>query len=198
MDHTFRPVTNASGLAAINALNKAVYDVIPLDHDRDGDEDLLVAFADDTMSVQLWRNDLGQLASWTSITLEGAGGAGHANRSGIGARIEVTANGITQTREVDAAPGQHAPQAPLTQTLGLGSATMIDRLRVRWPATPVTWTEWQYVPVDTFLRLREVCSLPADPQNLRMAKLSQLQLSWSEPAEVGLSWKVYRDPAPNP
>jgi hypothetical protein len=118
-DHTFRPVTNASGLAAINALNKAVYDVIPLDHDRDGDEDLLVAFADDTMSVQLWRNDLGQLASWTSITLEGAGGAGHANRSGIGARIEVTANGITQTREVDAAPGQHAPQAPLTQTLGL-------------------------------------------------------------------------------
>jgi hypothetical protein len=199
-DHTFRPVTVESGLGAINSMNKAVYDVIPLDYDRDGDEDLLVAFADDTVGVQLWRNDVGSLNRWTSITVEGGGAGGHANRAGIGARIEVTAGGLTQTREVYAGPGQHAPQAPLTQTLGLGGATttMIDRIRVRWPETPLAWTEWKYVPVNTFLRIREACAPPADPAGLRTAKdASDLVLTWDDPVLAGLSWKVYRGLQPD-
>lgn len=197
-DHTFRPVTTESGLAAINQLNKAVYDVIPLDYDRDGDSDLLVAFADDTFGVQLWRNDVGNVNNWTSITLAGAGTSGHANRAGIGARIEITAGGVTQTREVDAGPGQHAPQAPLTETVGLGSATLIDKIRVRWPSTPLSWTEWKYVPVNTFLTIREVCTPPGDPTRLTITKHGpDLRLSWDDPAIAGLSWKVYRDTQPN-
>jgi len=197
-DHTFRPVTVESGLSAINSMNKAVYDVIPLDYDRDGDEDLLVAFADDTVGVQLWRNDTGTLNNRASITLEGGGASGHANRAGIGARIEVTAGGITQTREVSAGPGQHAPQAPLTQTFGLGQAAAIDSIRVRWPNPSRSVTEWTYVPVNRSLRIREVCTLPADPTNLILVKDgADVVLAWDDPALSGLTWKVYRDAQPD-
>ncbi|MFN7966267.1 MAG: VCBS repeat-containing protein [Acidobacteriota bacterium] len=197
-DHTFRPVTVESGLSAINSLNKAVYDVIPMDYDRDGDSDLLVAFADDTVGVQLWRNDVGNTKNWTSITLAGAGAPGHANRAGIGARLEITASGVTQTREIDAGPGQHAPQAPLTETVGLAAAPYIDKIRVRWPSTPLGYTEWKYVPVNTHLTIREVCTPPGDPTGLVLAKQgSDIVLTWSDPAIAGLTWKMYRDTQPD-
>jgi hypothetical protein len=197
-DHTFHPATVQAGLDGANATGQAIYDVIPLDYDGDGDEDLLVGFADNSTSVQLWRNDVGTLNRWTSITLEGGGSPLQANTAGIGARIEVIAGGVTQTREVYAGIGQHAPQAPLTQTIGLGQATMIDSIRVRWPNQTLTSSEWKYVPVNTFLRIREVCTPPADPVNLTVAKEApDVVLTWDDPGIAGLSWKVYRGIQPD-
>jgi hypothetical protein len=198
-DHTFRPVTLESGLDAVNALNGASYDVIPLDYDRDGDEDLLVGFADETNAVQLWRNDVGNQNGWLSVRLEGGGTAGYANRAGIGARIEVTAGGVTQTREIYAGPGQHAPQAPLDQTFGAGGAGVIDRVRVRWPNPALTVTERRWVKPRQFLRIQEVCTLPADPANLLAARDGDdVVLTWDDPAVPGMRWQVYRGTVPDP
>lgn len=198
-DHTFSPVTNGSGLEAINTMNKGVYDVIPLDYDRDGDEDLLVAFAEDGVDVQLWRNDVGNLNHWISIDLAGEAGSAGANRAGIGARIEVTAGGMTQTREVAAGIGQHAPQAPLTQTIGLGSATVIDSIRVRWPNAARSVSERLGVAVDQHLTVHEVCSTPADPAGLTVSRTgADVDLSWNDPLVRGLNWNLYRGVVPNP
>ena len=198
-DHTFRAATVGSGLEAINTMNAGVYDVIPLDFDRDGDEDLLVGFADGVTPLQLWRNEVGTQESWISITLAGGGPPEHANRAGIGARIEVTAGGVTQTREVYAGPGQHAPQAPLAQQFGLGSATVIDRIRVRWPNPARSVIERTNIPVNRFLRLREVCTVAGDPTGLLVSRGgADLVLTWDDPGVAGLAWNVYRGSVPDP
>ena len=198
-DHTFHPVTVASGLDAINQANKAVYDVIPLDYDRDGDEDLFVGFADDSVGVQLWRNDAGNQNNWISVTLDAGTSPGSANRAGIGARIEVTTGSVTQTREVYAGIGQHAPQAPLTQIFGLGGATAIDRIRVRWPNPSLTVSERTNVAVNQFYTIHEVCTTPVDPTGLLVAVDSpDVVLTWDDPGMRGLNWNVYRGTASNP
>ncbi len=75
---------------------------------------------------------------------------------------------------------------------------MIDKIRVRWPSTPLGYTEWKYVPVNTFLTIREQCTPPADPTRLTVAKQgADALLSWDDPAIAGLTWKVYRDTQPN-
>jgi ASPIC/UnbV protein/VCBS repeat protein len=157
-DHTFSNVTSSSGLGAVNALGARVHNVTPLDYDRDGDEDLLIGFADGT-PVQLWRNDLGTANHWITLNLEGAGGAGRANRSAIGARVELTAGGVTQTREVYAGNGQFGPQSPLSLSFGLGSASVVSSIRVRWPNADQSVTQLTNVPANQFLTIREQ---PAD------------------------------------
>jgi hypothetical protein len=49
-DHTFSPVTVAAGLDGVNNLpgNPNPHNVLALDYDLDGDEDVLIGFADDT------------------------------------------------------------------------------------------------------------------------------------------------------
>jgi hypothetical protein len=106
---------------------------------------------------------------------------------------------VTQTREVYAGPGQHAPQAPLAQQFGLGSATVIDRIRVRWPNPARSVTERTAIPVNRFLRLREVCIVAGDPTGLLVARAgTDLALTWDDPAVPGLAWNVYRGQAPDP
>jgi hypothetical protein len=110
------------------------------DFDLDGDVDVIVgsSVARDCRTrwprgseLRVYENVASQ-ANWTAITLVGRG-AGGANRSAIGARVRVTAGGVTQTREVQGSWGHFGLSAELTVHLGLGSNCMIDRVEVRWP-----------------------------------------------------------------
>jgi hypothetical protein len=66
---------------------------------------------------------------WIQFELEGT----TSNRSAIGARVEVHWNGHIQAQEVTAASGFSAQnQRPLHY--GLGTATTIDRVVIRWPS----------------------------------------------------------------
>ncbi len=199
-DHTFSPVTVVSGLDAVNNLpgQPNPHNVLALDYDLDGDEDVLVGFADDTNGIELWRNDVGTNNHWVTVALRGAGKPGHANRAAIGARVEVTAGGVTHTRDVYAGNGHMGPQVPLALSFGLGSATLIDRIRVRWPNQGLTWTEITNVAVDQFATIQEPCPLGPDPANLRADKDGDdLILTWDDPSVSGLTWSVYRGELPD-
>jgi MYXO-CTERM domain-containing protein len=97
------------------------------DFDRDGDVDFVVNNyrAQATYSI----NTLGQRRSWLALRLEGT----HSNRDGIGAVVTVRAGDLVQTRVVGAGHG-FASQFSLEQVVGLGDATEVDSVRVRWPS----------------------------------------------------------------
>jgi hypothetical protein len=199
LDHTFTPVTLRSGMNPINEANLPPHNATPLDYDLDGDEDLLVGFGSDAIDVQLWRNDVGTDHGFLVVTLEGEGGAGFSNRSAIGARIEVTAGGVTQTREVYAGPGHQGPQVPLSQTFGLGTATVVEAVAVKWPNAAQTSVAYLDQPVNRFITIREICSVADDPVDLRLSRDGDdVVLSWNEPADLVWNWNVYRDEDPDP
>ena len=195
-DNTFAPVTVGSGLNDVNELGLSPGYVTPLDFDRDGDEDLLVTT---NTGMRLYRNDVGNQAGWLALELEGVGAPGYSNRSAIGAKVEVTAGGVTQTQEVHAGNGHEGPQRPFTLYFGLGDATVVDSIRIRWPNSSLTVQELFDEPVNQFLTIREPCDYASDPANLRLEKDGEdVLMTWDDPGEPDWTWNVYRDTSPDP
>ena len=96
------------------------------DIDNDGDLDLLVT--NNGGNAELLRNEGGSGNGSVLIRLVGS----QSNRSAVGARVRVTAGSATQVREVKAG-SSYLGQNDLRVHVGLGKATRIDRLEVRWP-----------------------------------------------------------------
>ncbi|MEZ4365830.1 MAG: CRTAC1 family protein [Kofleriaceae bacterium] len=111
------------------------------DFDRDGDLDIVVGHSRarcdaeclPTEQVRLFENTAAP-GNWIQLTLRGAPGT---NASAIGARITVTADGVTQTREVFGGHGHYGTQDDLTQHIGLGTACVAD-VEIRWPDLALT------------------------------------------------------------
>jgi enediyne biosynthesis protein E4 len=103
--------------------------------------------------VGLFRNDVASSNGnhWLNVRLEGT----TANRSGIGARITVVTGDVTQIREIRAGSGLANHEDPPEACFGLGKATKIDRVIVRWPAPSVV-QELTDVAVDQFLVIPQV------------------------------------------
>lgn len=97
------------------------------DFDLDGDIDLVLAQA--SGAVALLRNDQVQGKHWLRIALKGK----PPNTSAIGAEIELVSGGVTHRRTVSATRSYLA-QSELPATFGLGSATTVERLQIRWPS----------------------------------------------------------------
>ncbi len=105
------------------------------DVDADGDLDLFVTNGDQPVaqSNYLYRNDLGPANAWLSVTCVGT----VSNPSAIGTRVEVEATiggtSRTQMREVSGQTGYNA-QSSLAADFGLGDASVVTSLSVRWPS----------------------------------------------------------------
>jgi len=97
------------------------------DYDNDGDLDVLVL--DLGQRARLLRNDGGNRRNWVMVRLVGTTG----NRDGIGARVRVTAGGKTQMRLRVSSSGYLSQSDPRLH-FGLGDATRIDRIEIRWPS----------------------------------------------------------------
>jgi len=121
-DLQFEDVGAAWGLDEASVAHGAVL----CDLDRDGDLDVLA----NTMNgpAGLWENR-GSDGHRALVALRGQGG----NRFGVGARIELTAGGRTQTRLVSPTRGYMSAGEPI-EHFGLGDAARIERLVVRWPS----------------------------------------------------------------
>jgi hypothetical protein len=103
-----------------------------IDIDGDGDLDLVAGQTAAPQTLHVYRNLVGQDQNWLRVRLEG-GGKGAANSSAIGAVVNVTAGGRTQTQYVSGGYGHGNVQADLVLTFGLGATCDVDKVEVRWP-----------------------------------------------------------------
>ena len=116
------------------------------DLDNDGDIDIVVNNVNDR--PDLFRTKAPDGRDWLLIKL-----VGHkSNRSAIGARVRAVVGDRVQVQEVRGG-GSYYAQNDLRVHFGLGSATHVDRVEVRWP-TGVE-ESWADVPVNRIVTLEE-------------------------------------------
>jgi len=96
------------------------------DYDNDGDRDVLISVIDDRPI--LLRND-STGGHWITLRLEGK----TSNRSAIGAKVTIQAGSRRQVAEVRSG-GSYISHSDTRVHFGLGTATSVDRVTVRWPS----------------------------------------------------------------
>jgi hypothetical protein len=96
------------------------------DLNNDGRMDLVITNQDEPATILMNESPMGR---WLLVKLVGV----RSNRSGIGARVRVTAGGQTQMREIKSG-GSYLSQSDLRAHFGLGTRDRIDSLEVRWPS----------------------------------------------------------------
>jgi hypothetical protein len=98
------------------------------DIDNDGDVDAVVL--DNGGRLRLLRNVVERKGGWISFSALSA--AGTTGAAAIGARLEIEAGGRTRHRRVNAA-SSYLSSNDLRVHVGLGDASTVDEVRVRWP-----------------------------------------------------------------
>ena len=116
------------------------------DLNNDGKIDIVMLNARARPTLMI--NETATTNHWVLLKLTGT----RSNRSAVGAVASVTAGGRTQVDEVRAGRGYQSAE-DLRLHFGLGSATVIDHIEVRWPsgATNV----WTNMASDRVIRLKE-------------------------------------------
>jgi hypothetical protein len=97
------------------------------DYDNDGDLDVVLT-GGPNVDTKLWRNDTNTTNNWVTFNLIGTSSQINA----IGARVELTAGGLTTVKEVSGGAGRGSFNS-LPLEFGLGTASNISKIVVRWP-----------------------------------------------------------------
>jgi hypothetical protein len=131
------------------------------DVDNDGDVDLVVNDLDD--APLLLRNEGGNRAGhWLTVRLVGDP-AQRCPRDAIGSVVFLTANGVRQRGEVASGRSQLS-QSDLRVHFGLGAATRVERLEVRWAGGGTV--RYEVHAVDTEIRIHQSRGLVEAPLEL--------------------------------
>ena len=147
----FADITYAGGFGHL----QKGHGVFFADLDHDGDQDVFEqmggAFPGDRFGNVLYENP-GFGNHWIAIKLVGV----RSNRSAIGARIraDIVDDGTRRSVYRHVNSGGSFGANPLRQTIGLGSATRIERLEVFWPTTGETQV-FTDLPADQTIRIVE-------------------------------------------
>ena len=120
----FEDVSERGGPAVLDVHSSR--GVAVADIDNDGVVEVLINNQGERPS--LWRQTSKPAGNWALVRLVGT----VSNRSAIGAKIRLTAGGMTQYAEVRSGGG-YISQNDLRQHFGLGAAKKIDRLEIEWP-----------------------------------------------------------------
>jgi hypothetical protein len=123
----------ARGLAAGDLFNEGNVDVV---------------VADLNNQPMILKNHGVEGRHWASFELAGT----KSNRLALGARLKVIAGGMTQTAEIHSG-GSYLSQNDLRAHFGLGVATRIDSLEIRWPSGAVEIVK--NLAADTFYAVLE-------------------------------------------
>ncbi len=123
-DLTFSKMNKDWGLDQKTLSNGAAY----ADLDNDGDMDLIVNNIDEKAFI--YRNNAEKFTqnNFVKITLQGS----EKNRLGIGAKVKVTAGGMTQTQELLNTRGYQS-SVDFNLIFGIGKSTTVDKVEVIWP-----------------------------------------------------------------
>ncbi len=121
----FTDVTWEAGVAVHDSVS-----VVWSDFDEDGDLDLVIADRAGDPWVHLFHNEACEGRHWVELDLQGT----TSNRDAVGARVWLTAGGVTQIRDVWAGRGHSNTQDSHWLHFGLGDHETIDGLEVRWPS----------------------------------------------------------------
>ncbi len=97
------------------------------DYDNDGDMDIVILNLNSR--AILLRNDGGNRNHWLFIRTVGK----RSNRCGIGARIRLTAGGLTQIANVRSG-SSYLTTSDLRVHFGLGKETEVSSIEIRWPS----------------------------------------------------------------
>lgn len=121
------------------------------DLDRDGDEDIYMvmggAYQGDRFASVLFENPGWRHNRWITLELEGRA----ANRSAIGARVEVdvsNTDGSRRTLRRTVGTGGSFGAGPLQLHIGLGRAARVREVRVHWPDAARTGTSYTDLALD--------------------------------------------------
>jgi len=95
--------------------------------DMDGDLDIVLT--QPSRPAVVLRNDQSLRHHWLRVKLLGT----ESNRDAIGAAVELPAAGATQRRRV-VPQRSYMSSVEVPMTLGLGTATTLERLRITWPS----------------------------------------------------------------
>lgn len=115
--------------------------------DLDNDGRLDVAINDLDGSAQLLHNDVEGAGNWLLVKLRGK----TPNTDAIGAIVRVRSGGVTRMRLVQSGTG-YLSQDDMRQHFGLGNATRVDSIDVRWPDD--TTSRLENVKVNQLVELR--------------------------------------------
>ncbi len=123
-DGNFEEATSdmGSGLLLEKSSRGAAFD----DYDNDGDMDIAVINLNDRPT--LLRNDGGNRNHWLKLRLIGR----ESNRDAIGARVTVRVGDHVQVAEVRSG-ASYLSHNDMRLNFGLGRATTVDDLKIRWP-----------------------------------------------------------------
>lgn len=116
------------------------------DIDNDGSIELLINNQNETPS--LLRNTRKPPGNWIILDLRGR----RSNRSAIGAKVRLTADGHTQVDEVRSGSG-YLSQNDLRLHFGLGRSRRVDRVHIDWPSG--TRQVLENLPVNSIARIVE-------------------------------------------
>jgi Tfp pilus assembly protein PilF len=120
----FRDVTAETGLDKIILHNPR--SVIPFDFDGTGATDLLIT--QNNLPPVLLKNIVGNKYNWLQLAFHG----GNDNRTGIGAKVEISAGPVQQKWEIPGASG-YLGQGSTEIHAGLGTEREADVVRMLWP-----------------------------------------------------------------
>lgn len=130
---TFTDITTP---ARVGSLQKG-HGIAFADMDNDGNQDIFInqggAFPGDAYENALFINPGQNKNHWVNISLVGT----ISNKAAIGARLKVTFTENGRQRSVfrDVNSGGSFGANPLMQHIGIGLATKIDKLEIKWPCT---------------------------------------------------------------
>ena len=118
------------------------------DFDNNGRLDVLIA--NNGGAPVLLRNNSGKENHWLGIKLVGV----KCNRDAVGARITWSAGGMKRSRLKNSG-GSYLSSHDPREVIGLGSATKLDSLEIRWPQPSGAVERFSDVPIDRYLTIEE-------------------------------------------
>lgn len=119
----FFEITEEAGLGKNNYVVRGM-----LFGDIDNDGDIDTVLCQSNRQAVILKNEIGNRQKWLMLKLIGQGG----NRDAIGAKVQLVANGMTQSREVICG-ASYLSGNDLRLFFGVKGANYVDRLEIRWP-----------------------------------------------------------------